>query len=228
MGPLLRRLHVQLRPVRLDDPHSRADVRVIERAQSRSGGWYYEPVSASDEGSVTVTQVQALRAARNAGIRVSMDTVRKAMEYINRSTDGNGRTNYRLGTNRSTFALTAAGMSVLHFLGKHENPKLKKGLQYLISSVSTLKPDAGRSGAWGSWYFYANYYATLACFLAGTPYWEKWWPVVSQDLIRRQNTDGSWTYGESSRYGTAFGTGIALQILQIPHRFSPIYQGASD
>ena len=36
-------------------------VELIARSQSTYGGWYYTPDSGSDEGSVTVTQLQALR-----------------------------------------------------------------------------------------------------------------------------------------------------------------------
>lgn len=203
-------------------------IRVIEQSQSRNGGWYYVPGSSSDEGSVTVTQVQALRAARNAGISVDIRTIRKAIDYINRSTGANGRTNYRLGTQRSTFALTAAGMSVLCFLGSYDNPKLKKGLQYILASKESLRAQRSGRVSFGNWYFYGSYYATLACYHGGDATWKEWWPAISQDLVRQQDSDGSWKNGESSRYGNAFGTSLALHILQIPFRFSPLYQRGSD
>src|SRR5262245_22427904 len=60
-------------------------IRVIEKSQCPNGGWNYEPSPTYDEGSVTVTQVQALRAARNAGIKVDMRTIEKAIDYINKS-----------------------------------------------------------------------------------------------------------------------------------------------
>ena len=45
----------------------------------------------ADEGSVTVTQVQALRAAKNAGIAVPKIIIDKAMKYLEMSTtDGGG------------------------------------------------------------------------------------------------------------------------------------------
>src|SRR5262249_9782151 len=54
-------------------------------AQTNRGGWGY--VSARDgggfdEGSVTITQVQALRAARNAGIVVPQDAIKDAIKYL--------------------------------------------------------------------------------------------------------------------------------------------------
>src|SRR5689334_18516785 len=57
---------------RLKDILTRA-VKYIANAQSTQGGWYYTSKLEGgdhDEGSVTITQVQALRACRNGGIPV--------------------------------------------------------------------------------------------------------------------------------------------------------------
>jgi len=45
-------------------------VDLTAKAQSGLGGWLYTPDMNGDEGSVTVTQVQGLRSAKNAGIAV--------------------------------------------------------------------------------------------------------------------------------------------------------------
>ena len=45
-------------------------VDLTSRGRSPDGGWSYTPGSVGDEGSVTVTQVQALRAAQNSGFLV--------------------------------------------------------------------------------------------------------------------------------------------------------------
>ena len=54
-------------------------IDLTARAQSRLGGWIYQPTSGGDEGSVTITQVQALRSCRNAGLAVSKDVIDDAM-----------------------------------------------------------------------------------------------------------------------------------------------------
>ena len=53
---------------RLHDVLTRA-VKLITRSQSSAGGWLYTPDSNGDEGSVTVTQIQALRACRTYWVR---------------------------------------------------------------------------------------------------------------------------------------------------------------
>lgn len=207
-----------------------AAVRLIEQSQCANGGWNYEPHPSYDEGSVTVTQVQALRAARNAGIKVSLRTIQKAVEYIEKSTDANGQTRYSLTSGGHTsFALTAAGMSVLNFLGTYEHPKLRKGLDSLVRTLPGGGANHAAMGAWGGWYFYGNYYASLACYQAGGTYWERWWPALRRDLLATQNkATGSWSNGESVSYGDAFGTALALQMLQLPYRTLPLYQRGSD
>src|SRR5688500_2655711 len=55
-------------------------IELTARSQSRAGGWLYSPDSGGDEGSVTVTQVQGLRACRNAGILVPKETIDKAIK----------------------------------------------------------------------------------------------------------------------------------------------------
>jgi hypothetical protein len=201
-----------------------AAIQIIENAQSANGGWLYTPTRSGDEGSVTITQVQALRAARNAGIRVSIKTIQKALEYVNKSTNSSGMTRYSLTSGgRTSFALTAAGMSCMNFLGQYENPKISKGLDFILKNLP------GKRGHSGSWLFYGWYYATLATYQASeAKYWKAWYPAIRSELIRRQASDGSWTGSESASYGSAFGTGFSLQILQIPNRYLPIYQSSRD
>src|SRR5262245_30242926 len=60
-------------------------VEFTGKAQTNRGGWGY--VSASDgngfdEGSVTITQVQGLRAARNAGVKVPKAILDNAKGYL--------------------------------------------------------------------------------------------------------------------------------------------------
>lgn len=207
-------------------------VRLSERSQTPDGGWNYQPQSTFDEGSVTITQVQALRAARNAGIHVSLETIQKAIGYVNKVTNANGLTRYSLrgggGNTRPT--LTAAAMCCMTYLGQYDNPKIPKGLDFLIKGFLPGRPPNHPSqAAWGQWwFFYGNYYATVAMYYAGGKYWARWWPALRATLIQSQSANGSWTNGESRNYGTAFGTALALITLQIPYRYLPIFQRAED
>jgi prenyltransferase beta subunit len=207
-------------------------VRVTEQAQAPNGGWLYDPAPRGDEGSVTVTQVQALRAVHNSGIRVNLKTIEKAIEYIHKTTNEQGHTAYSLSSAGSGVrpTLTAAGMCVLTYLGEYDSPKIGKGLDYLIKN---FRPGQGVNvpgqQGWGQWwFFYANYYATVAMYQRGGEYWRDWWPAVRDSMVKAQSEGGSWRNSESQQYGEAFGTALALLTLQIPSRLLPIFQRAQD
>ncbi|MBU0754056.1 MAG: hypothetical protein KJ645_02885, partial [Planctomycetes bacterium] len=54
----------------------KSSVKLVCDIQTEVGGWYYSPVFSSEhEGSITICVVQALRAARNAGIYVDKGVI---------------------------------------------------------------------------------------------------------------------------------------------------------
>ncbi|MBI3269875.1 MAG: terpene cyclase/mutase family protein [Planctomycetes bacterium] len=198
-------------------------IRVIMRAQTEEGGWGYTTEREYDEASVTVCEVQALRAARNAGLQVPKDVIDHAVQYVQRcaNKDESGSFVYSLRghANRSSFALTAAAISTLVYTGQYDAPEIQPGLQYLIKN----RPGATRNDS--SHYFYENYYAALAMYYAGGDYWRNWFPSIRDELVQRQNrsktaADGCWPGEYCEEYCTAF----ALLILQIPYRYLPIFQ----
>ena len=56
-------------------------VNLIVDSQNQHGGWRYNPFDRETDLSVTVCQLQALRAARNIGIKVPDDTVERAITF---------------------------------------------------------------------------------------------------------------------------------------------------
>ena len=59
-------------------------------------------------------------------------------------------------------------------------------------------------------------------YTAGSPYWEPYFENLRGVLLRMQSRDGSWP--NSVGPGPAFGTAVAVLILEIPYRFLPIFQ----
>ena len=53
----------------------RKAVQLIINSQNSEGGWRYQPIKHDADLSVTICQINALRAARNAGLYVPKDTV---------------------------------------------------------------------------------------------------------------------------------------------------------
>jgi hypothetical protein len=194
-------------------------IRLIERTQNPEGGWRYTPAPIDADISVTICQVMALRAARDAGIRVDREVIEKAVGYVRRCHQPDGGFSYtaRGGGGGSAFPRSAAGVSTLYYAGVFEGDELTRGLDYLMQFLPGQA--AGRSV--GSHYYYGQYYAAQAMFLAGGEYWEQWYPAIREELISRQNRAGAWSGEVSEDYATA----CALIVLQMPNRYLPVFHG---
>lgn len=183
------------------------------------GGWGYEPNrDIPDEASVTITAIQALRAARDAGIYVDAEfVIDRAINYVKACFDedtGSFRYSIAMNNRHSSFALTAAAISVLNYAGAYDALEIREGLKFMMERMR--KMDRGRSGH----YFYEVFYASLATYNAGGVYWRTWCPLIQQELIAEQRGDGSWQSEYCAEYCTAFAT----LLLQIPNRYLPIFQ----
>jgi prenyltransferase beta subunit len=201
----------------------RADIReklsksinLIVNTQNADGGWRYQPVRRDADISVTICQVMALRAARNAGLFVPRDTIDRCIGYVKRSQNADGGFMYMIQGGQSAFPRSAAGIVALFSAGIYEGPEITKGLDYLMGFM----PQAGDVSR-ESHYFYGHYYAVQVMWHAGGDYWNRWYPAIRDALVGRQAEDGSWTDSICTEYGTA----MACIILQIPNNYLPIFQ----
>ena len=189
-------------------------VHITERSQSRAGGWLYTPDQEADEGSVTVTQIQGLRACRNAGIYVNRTTIRRAIRYIEQSANPDGGIRYNLTSSwGSRPAITAAAVATLYNAGEYDSPLALKCLSYCDRTIS-IGHSRGH-------YYYAHLYLAQAKFQRGGREWRKYYREISRQLMNVQSHDGSWV---GDWVGATYGTAIAVTILQLPYRFVSIYQ----
>jgi Squalene-hopene cyclase C-terminal domain len=192
----------------------RNGVGLIQRAQSPEGGWIYRPDSRGDEGSVTITQVQAIRSCRNAGIAVPKDVIDDAMAYLAASQNSDGGIRYSLRQTRggSRAPITAAAVACWFNAGEYDNPLAKKAVAYCKQNIS---PGGG-----GGHDFYANLYWAQALYISSDPYWDEYFPVRRDFLLGVQRSDGSWNQGA----GDIYHTSVALVVLQLPLHQLPIMQ----
>ena len=201
---------------RIHDVLARA-VRITERSQSRAGGWLYSPNQDGDEGSVTVTQIQGLRACRDAGIQVNANTVKNAVRYIERSSNPDGGIRYSIQPGESRPPITAAAVATLYNAGSYDSPLALKCLTYCDRTIAV---HAGGGGMWGHYYYTQLYYAQAKYQRAGKE-WERYYRAIVQKLASSQAGDGSWMGDE---VGTSYGTAISLIILALPYQNVPIFQ----
>ncbi len=191
-------------------------VELISASQSAAGGWLYTPDSNGDEGSVTVTQVQALRACRMAGIVVDKRTVDRAVDYIKRCQNPDGSIRYSLSSGGGGRpAITAAAVVVLYNAGVYDDqPFVEKAYEYCKKAIQVTVDNTG-------YHYYTHLYWSQALYQHGGKDWTDYYAKKSAWLLQQQKSDGSW---EGDGAGSVYGTSIALTLLQLPYALAPIYQ----
>jgi len=213
--------------------HRRPEGREVE-----VGGWGY--VSATDnnhfdEGSVTITQLQALRAARNAGIRVPRETVDKALAYLEACTTNDGGIVYNYTGNSAngqgrpplTAAAICCGFSGGQYRGELPKKWLKNCQRHIWPTVARGRQAHDE---------YQSYYFSQAMYTLGDNRWGELFPDEPREtwltwgrykeqmypyIVQAQGQDGSW---QSGFVGNVFSTAVNLTVLQLEKGILPIYQ----
>lgn len=189
-------------------------------ARNREGGWRYRPREDADV-SVTVAQMMALRAARNAGVFVRKAVVDAGAEYIKGLQTADGGFSYmKRPSGFSQFARSAAAVVGLYSAGVYSGAEVERGLRYVQQflpvrqfSYREIPPHH---------FFYGHYYAALAMWTAGGEYWTQWFPAIRDELLGRARQGGG-TWADDTN-GAAYATAMSLIILQLPNNYLPILQ----
>jgi hypothetical protein len=193
-------------------------IDLTARAQSAVGGWTYIP-GGGDEGSVTVTQMQGLRAASNAGFTVPKGTVEKAVKYLEMCRTPEGGIRYAAYSGGGPrLAISAAAICTLYNAGEYDSRLAEACLAYVWAQFELNREQWSKGGGHD---FYTHLYASQAFYQAGDQYWDDYFPRIRDHLLRTQKPDGSW---DGDGIGPVYGTSVALIILQLPYKFVPIFQ----
>lgn len=225
----------------------------IGKAQTTLGGWGYVSAQESndfDEGSVTITQLQALRAAKNAGIPVAKEVIDKAGKYLKDSSAtvsnnanpalSEAGVMYTLrggGGGNIRPPLTAAGIACMFSAGEYDSELAVKWLNYCQKHIPVNKSG---TDSFGHWEYTHLYYAQVMYVLGEDRHgkmrpdllekeksgnrvllkWSRYRETIFDYLQSRQQADGSWQGG----VGPSFTTALHLIILQLDKGYLPIYQ----
>lgn len=212
-----------------EDAQRREDLRrVLSKAvefsigaQTPAGGWGYVSQKDQpdfDEGSTCVTQVQGLRACRNAGIPVPKESIERAVEYIKRCTAPDGGVQYSIRGGGTRPAITAAAIASLFNAGEYDSSEyVKKLLGYCEKNVW---PGSSQTRYFGHWH-YTHYYYAQVMYRLGEEKWNRYFDNISKEIVIKQSPSGAWKEGP---YGPVYPTAINLTILQLDNGFLPIYQ----
>lgn len=190
------------------------------QAQTTAGGWGY--VSAKDgndfdEGSTCITQMQGLRACRNAGISVPKEIIERGVEYIKKCTTQEGGVQYSIKGGGARPPITAAAVACMFSSGEYDSEYCKKLLAYCKNNLSASGEDARSFGHW----HYAHYYYAQVMYRIGGKDWKEYFGTISKNILRKQSADGSWKEGH---IGPVYTTAMNATILQLDNAYLPIYQ----
>lgn len=189
-------------------------VDLIISSQNDQGGWRYFPRPADADVSVTVMQLVALRAAKNAGIRVPKKTFDSAIAYVRSCAKPTGGFLYQPGVGDEGYARSAAGVCSLLTSGDYDSVEVLAGLRYLQERKNPQLRGNDHL-------HYAVYYAAQAMYQAtDAGMWTAWFPPIRDELLAQQQRDGSWE-GEA---GPIYGTAMSVLALSVPYRYLPVYQ----
>ncbi len=228
---------------------TRAAVELIVRAQNADGGWRYEPrrVPIADL-SVTVCQLSALRAAKDAGIFVPDATIEKAVAYVKRCQNADGGFRYMTLGGPSGIARTAAAILALQSGGADESEAVAAAFRYLEKAaplaesvgekrLSYKELDRKPKSANATedeiprlpttrieYYFYGEFYAAWAYWrgardAASKERWARWARRAYPNLLSRRGDDGLWRSNVSTDAETAF----VLCALLTPFERAPFF-----
>ena len=209
-------------------------VAYLVKAQTPNGGWNYYGLQDSDDISVSVWQVQALAAAREAGISVPDETFTRALSLFRTATKDD-RVMYRLEHDDGIYSPSLNGMALMmrQYLGEDPANAQLKTLAAKISSgtppaIPKTRPEWGREWTPASkeamerakFDPYMLYYCTYGMFFLGGTDWEAWNKTVSKALFDMQANDGSYRCNDvnSLKGGTYYATALCVLTLQVHHR----------
>jgi len=208
-----------------DEKYRQATLKAAQyiiRAQHRGGGgWRYRPGEKGDT-SVFGWCIMALHSAERVGLKVPKATHDGAWRYL--AYAGGGKTgvlaNYQ-GRGAKPAMSAEAGFSRM-LLGQKLSEAQEKEL-----GIYLLKEGRQNNN------YYCWYYATLAVFQLGDPYWEQWNPKMRDHLIKRQlrggTDDGSWPskgqYAGHNGGGKIYTTTMATLTLEVYYRYLPMFGG---
>jgi hypothetical protein len=187
-------------------------VELILSSQKRNrfGAWRYTPDSRDADTTVTGCQVVSLFAARNAGMSVPDEAIKKALAYLASCRGGDGSYGYTSAAGGKP-TLTAIGSLCLS-LAKEKDSK------GYAASLAYLKKNMDYRDRYYPYYY--EYYMSQALFHADTETWVEWNSRNIRYLATIQSPDGSFPGNQ----GLAFSTSGALLSLALNYRYLPIYE----
>ena len=218
-------------------------VKLIIESQNETGGWDYYTKLVSEDGkknsgrndlSVVGWQFQALKAAKNTGLKIAglHESITKTMKYIEgtQTKDGGfGLANRDQHYNQ--WSLTGVGTLALQTMAKNKTTSVNKGIKFLRDYVAAEPLDWNKNCNLYCWYYY-----TQTFFQKGGDDWKFYNEQLLPQLLNNQNPDGSWKKERSNwdagsageKYGGVYKTALCTLQLEVYYRYLKVADRDED
>lgn len=186
------------------------DLILSSQKRNRFGAWRYTPDSRDADTTVTGCQLVTLFAARNAGLAVPDEAIRKGLAYLSNNRGSEGSYGYTSASGGKP-TLTAVGLLCLSLAKERDSKGYQASLEYLKKNLDYRD----------RYYpYYYEYYMSQALFHADDETWREWNLRNIRYLSTIQSPDGSFPGNQ----GPSFNTAGALLSLALNYRYLPIYE----
>lgn len=210
-----------LKPVEAEDLRDVVDrlVARIVQTQEADGSWHKDTF-----GSLKATCMAwlALRSASSVGLGVENASVDRTIRFIkDQWNPGTRLFDKTAGHGYQSIYSTASCLRVLYSMGEGDSQEALGATEAFMKFVR----DGGQMGQQyltveGEDYLSAALF-TQSMLMKKDKRWEAWFPWITEQLIRRQNPDGSWT-STACITGRTFPTACSILTFQTPNRLLPL------
>jgi hypothetical protein len=208
-------------------------VKIIIEGQSDISLWHYGFRKNGADLSVTGWQIQALKAAKLAGVNVGgLDAaLRDAVESIRKLQAEDGTFPYHTSSVKEGEIKGKSSITGMRLLCS-QMLETKPSRELMTSAVDhILEKHTRMVGLHGGFGFYITYYDTYGIFLSGDR-WDTWNEIFREPLMKAQAADGSWPAQprkdpqlgqpkEEVPYQTVLDTAFATLMLEVYYRYLP-------
>jgi hypothetical protein len=231
---------------RLFKDSAQRGVNFVLQSQNPYLAWRYGIRDGENDTSVTGWAVMVLKSAILSELEVDKGAFRGAIAWVDRMTEPEfGRTGYQARGGPSarttdmadkfpaseTESLTAVGVLTRVFAATNvdadprKDEMIVKGCQLMMKKLPRWDIDAGTID------FYYWYYASLAIFQVGDPYWKQWNEAMKTAIVDNQRTEegrderGSWDPVDpwAPEGGRIYATAVNCLSLEVYYRYGRVF-----
>ncbi len=207
----------------LSDVAQKSTEVILVNQHDRSGGWDYSYDTSGSRGgdtSIAAWHIQAMKAAHHTGLEFKgMSRAKNAaldyMEKMQNKSGGFGYSSPKSPAGGGTyFTMTGGGVLGLQMWGKENSSAVRKGAKYILEN-SKFDYNSEDSN------LYSHYYEAQAMMIRGGREWETYNAMFRDQLIGKQNENGSWKPNGGKGYEEHYRNCLNILMLEVYYRFLP-------